>query len=83
MNCDKERIRYSDHQTSLRTNSLPFEAQRQLFFSSLFGTVCGVVDIVHLLKKEASSQPVHWTECPFRPVNWIDENEERCYDGGM
>jgi hypothetical protein len=64
-------------------NALPFEAQRQLFFSSLFGIVCGVVGIVHLLKKEASTQPHHSTECPFHPVNWIDEDEERRHDGGM
>ena len=47
----------------------------QLFFTSLFGTVCGVVGIVHLFKKEASTQPNQETECPFRPVNWIDEDE--------
>jgi hypothetical protein len=62
---------------------MPFETRRQLFFSSLFDTVCGVVGIVHLYKKEASTQPNQETECPFRIVNWIDENEERRYDGGM
>jgi hypothetical protein len=66
-----------------RRNALPFEADKPLFFSSLFGTVCGVVDIVHLFKKEAATQPNQETECPFRLVNWIDEDEERRHDGGM
>lgn len=36
-------------------------------------------------KKEAPIQPNQESECPFRPVNWIDEDEdeERHHDGGM
>ncbi len=26
---------------------------------------------------------IHLTECIFRSVNWIDEDEEHCHDGRM
>jgi len=29
------------------------------------------------------SSAIHSTECIFRPVNWIDEDEEHPHDGGM
>jgi hypothetical protein len=38
---------------------------------------------IHVEMSLVGSSAIHWTECLFRLVNWIDEDEERGHDGGM
>ena len=39
--------------------------------------------MLHVEMSLVGSSAIHLTECLFRPVNWINEDEENRYDGGM
>ena len=39
--------------------------------------------MIHAELSLVGSFVIHWTECLFRQVNWIDEDKEHRYDGGM
>ena len=40
-------------------------------------------EMIHVEMSLVGSYAIHLTECLFRPVNCIDEDEEHCHDSGM
>ena len=40
-------------------------------------------EMIHVEMSLVGSSAIHMTECPSRSGTWVDEDEERRYDGGM